>query len=64
MKRKAGEVRTSTAFEKGENTRVGTTVASITQAIFDNLHCVQVQVPALATREYCDNIWKVKPLKK
>jgi len=35
MKRKTGEVRPSIAFEKTENTRTGTTVALIKQAILD-----------------------------
>jgi starch phosphorylase len=50
MKRKTREVRASIAFEEGENTRIGTSVAAIKQAILDNLHYVQGRVPALATR--------------
>jgi starch phosphorylase len=50
MQRKTGEVRASIALEKGENTRTGTSVTAIKQAILDNLHYVQGRVPALATR--------------
>jgi len=80
MKRKRGDVHPSIALEKVENTRTGSTVAAIKQAILDNLHCVQGRVPELASRndwymavaftvrdrfirEYCDNIWKTKPVK-
>jgi starch phosphorylase len=48
MKSKTGEVRI--ALEKGENTRTGTSVAAIKQAILDNLYYVQGRTQELATR--------------
>ncbi len=49
MKRKRREVRDSIA-EAGENTRTGTSVTAIKQAILDNLCYVQGKVPELATK--------------
>jgi starch phosphorylase len=50
MKRRTGEVRAAIILEERENTRTGTSVAAIKQAILDNLHYVQGRIPALATR--------------
>ncbi len=49
MKRKRREVRDSIA-EAGENTRTGTSVTAIKQAILDNLCYVQGKIPELATK--------------
>ena len=50
MKRKTREVRDSIALETGENTRIGTSVTAIKQAILDNLCYVQGKIPELATK--------------
>ena len=50
MKRKTRGVRDSIALEAGENTRIGTSVTAIKQAILDNLCYVQAKIPELATK--------------
>lgn len=50
MKRKTREVRDSIALDEGENTRIGTSVTAIRQAILDNLWYVQGKIPELATK--------------
>ena len=49
MEQKSGKVSTATAVEAFENVRTGTSVASMKQAILDNLYYIQGRTPELAT---------------
>jgi len=50
MKKKQEKDHASTAVETSGNTRTGTDIASLKQAILDNLYYVQGRIPKLATR--------------
>jgi len=50
MAKKTGKNSTSTAAESSENARTGTSIASLKQAVLDNLYYVQGRTPQLATR--------------
>jgi starch phosphorylase len=49
MKRKSGKERPSTTGDTSGNTRTGTSLASLKQAIIDNLHYIQGRIPENAT---------------
>lgn len=50
MVRRSGKDSASTVAESKENARTGTSVASLKQAVLDNLYYVQGRTPQLATR--------------
>jgi starch phosphorylase len=50
MGKKMDKISSSAPSVNNENTRIGTTVVAIKQAILDNLHCIQGRVPELASR--------------